>query len=178
MDKLDPELLLRDAQIYMVALGKLVGESLLPLSAVAEADELVERLADLGRIAEGRFDLSTTIETAREARVVAGALESWRAGQTRKVSSATANLYNHAVNDLLRGLVGVLNSEHGPYAQDPAAGVPPLPLLDRVRALATLELRSDEARLLTVDLLRARNRVEDFVRQGTRSARQVLDQLR
>jgi hypothetical protein len=178
MDKLDPDLLLRDAQIYMVAIGRLAGDPLLPLSAVAEADELVRRLVELDRIARHRFDLSTTIGTAKEAHAVAEDLETWRGRQTHSVSAAKAGLFNRGINGLLRGLVGALNSEHGPYAQDPAAAVPPLPLLDPVRALAALEPESDEARFMTVDLVRARNRLEDLVRQGTIAGRQAMEGLR
>jgi N-acetylated-alpha-linked acidic dipeptidase len=94
------------------------------------------------------------------------------------VSAAKAGLFNRGINGLLRGLVGALNSERGPYAQDPAAAVPPLPLLDPVRGLAVLEPDSDEARFMTVDLVRARNRVDDLVRQGTNAARQALEGLR
>jgi hypothetical protein len=178
IDKLDPELLLRDAQIYVVALGRLLTESLLPLSPAAEADELVRRLTELQKIAGHRFDLSSTIATAKEAHGVAEELETWRGRQTEEVSAARARTFNSGINSLLRGLVGTLNSEHGPYAQDPAAAVPPLPLLDPVRALAALEPDSDEARFMTVDLVRARNRVEDMVRQGTQAARKALEDLK
>lgn len=178
VDKLDPELLLRDARIYTVAVGKLVGDALLPLSAVAEADELVHGLIDLDEVADGRFDLSTTIATAREAGVAAGRLEDWRAKQPPDVGLPKAALFNRAVNQLLRGLVGAQYSEHGPYAQDPAAGMQPIPLLHPVRALVELDRDSDEARLLTVDLTRSRNRLEDLVRQGTQAAETVLEQLR
>ena len=178
MDKLDPDLLLRDAQIYMVALSRLLAESLLPLSAAAEADELVRSLMELQKLAGHRFDLSSTIAAAKEAHGVAEDLETWRGRQTGAVGAANADTFNRGINSLLRGLVGALNSEKGPYAQDPAAAVPPLPLLDPVRALAALEPDSDEARFMTVDLVRARNRVEDMVRQGTQSARQALEDLK
>jgi hypothetical protein len=178
IDKLDPDLLLRDAQIYVVALGRLTGDALLPLSAVAEADELVRRLTELDHAAKHRLDLSTTIGTAKEAHAVAEDLEAWRARQSDGVTAAKADLFNRGINGLLRGLVGALNSEHGPFAQDAAAAVPPLPLLDPVNALAALEPESDEARFMTVDLVRARNRVEDLVRQGTQIARQALEGLR
>jgi Iap family predicted aminopeptidase len=178
VDKLDPDLFVRDARIYMVALSNLLGEQLLPLSAIAEANELLVRLKELDGLAGGRFDLSTTIAAAMEAREVAGALEIWRSQQKGEVSTADANLFNQGLNRLLRGLVGALNSEHGPYAQDPAAGVPALPLLEPVRALVALDPESDEAKLMTVDLVRARNRLEDLVRRGTEAAGQALEQLR
>ena len=178
VDKLDPELFVRDAQIYMVALNNLLSEQLLPLSAVAEADELLDRLKELNGIARGRFDLSTTIAAVTEARAAAGALEQWRSRQKGEVSMADANVFNQGLNRLLRGMVGALNSEHGPYAQDPAAGVPALPLLEPIRALAALDPDSDEAKFMTVDLVRARNRLEDFVRRGTEAAGLALEQLR
>lgn len=178
VDKLDPELLLRDARIYAVAVGKLVGDALLPLSAVAEADELVHGLIDLDEVAGGRFDLSTTIATAREARAASGALEDWRAKQPLGIDPPNAALFNRAVNALLRGLVGAQYSECGPYAQDPAAAMQPIPLMHPVVALVDLDPDSDEARRLTVDLIRARNRLEDLVRRGTQAADSALEQLR
>jgi peptidase M28-like protein len=178
MDKLDPDLLVRDAQIYMVALSRLLAESLLPLSAADEADELVRTLMELQKLAGHRFDLSSTIAAAKDAHGVAEDLETWRGRQTDAVGAADANAFNRGINSLLRGLVGALNSERGPYAQDQAAAVPPLPLLDPVRALAALEPDSDEARFMTVDLVRARNRVDDMVRQGTQNARQALEDLK
>jgi Iap family predicted aminopeptidase len=177
VDKLDPELFLRDARIYMVALSNLLGEQLLPLSAVAEADELLDRLKELQGIARGRFDLSTTIAGATEAGAAARALEKWRSRQNGEVSKGDADVFNHGLNRVLRGLVGAINSEHGPYAQDPAAGVPALPLLEPVRALAALDPDSDDAKFMTVDLVRARNRLEDLVRRGTEAAVQALEQL-
>ncbi len=178
VDKLDRELLLRDARIYTVAVGRLVGEALLPLSAVDEADELVKGLIDLGEVADGRFDLSTTIATAREARDVARGLDDWRAKQPPGVDPGTATLFNRGINTLLRGLVGAQYSEYGPYAQDPAAGVHPIPLLHPVQALVDLEPDSDEAHLMTVDLMRARNRLEDLVQRGTQAAATALEKLR
>lgn len=177
VDKLDPELLLRDARIYTVAVGRLVGEALLPLSVVDEADELVKGLIDLGEVANGRFDLSTTIATAREARDVARGLDGWRAKQRPDVDPGEATLFNRGINELLRGLVGAQYSEHGPYAQDPAAGVQPIPLLHPLQALVDLEPESDEAHLMTVDLIRNRNRLEDLVRRATTAAATVLEQL-
>ncbi|HEY0831211.1 MAG TPA: M28 family peptidase [Candidatus Dormibacteraeota bacterium] len=178
VDKLDPELLLRDAQIYTVAVGKLVSEALLPLSAVGEADDLVRGLIDLDEVAGGRFDLSTTIAAAREARAVASRLDDWRAKQPLGQDLPQAALFNRAVNALLRGLVGAQYSEFGPYAQDPAAGIEPIPLLNPVVALVDMGPDTDEARLLTVDLIRARNRLEDLVRRGTQAADTVVEQLR
>ena len=54
---------------------------------------------------------------------------------------------------------------------------PPLLLMSHTDVVA-VEPESDEARFMTVDLVRARNRVEDLVRGGTESARRAMEQLR
>ena len=54
----------------------------------------------------------------------------------------------------------------------------PLPQLDPVRTLAGLDPDSDEAHLMTVDLVRARNRVEDLILQATEAAELALADLR
>jgi hypothetical protein len=53
----------------------------------------------------------------------------------------------------------------------------PLPQLDQARALSALDPDSDEAHLMTVDLVRARNRVEDLIVQAAQTAGQALAEL-
>jgi hypothetical protein len=75
-------------------------------------------------------------------------------------------------------LVVALNSAHGPYAQDPAAGVPALPLLYPITTYVALDPESDEARVMMVDLVRARNRFEDLITRGTEAGGVALERLR
>jgi hypothetical protein len=178
IDKLDPDLLLRDAQIYVIALGRLLGEALLPLSAAAEAAELVERLEDLQAAAKGTLDLKTTVVAARKARAAGTRLDEWRNRHSSAPGGVSAGVFNKAVARFLQGLIVSNYSAHGPYGQDPAAGMKPLPQLEPVRNLAGLDPDSDEAHLMTVDLLRARNRVEDLILQATEAAELALADLR
>src|SRR5206468_6621071 len=80
VDKLDADLLLRDARIYMVALGRLLGVPLVPLSAGAEAKELVDRLEGLHTAAKGALDLKTTVAAAKAAHAAGVGLDDWRTG--------------------------------------------------------------------------------------------------
>jgi hypothetical protein len=177
VDKLDPELLLRDSQIYLVALGQLLGQPLLPLSAGDEAHELLERLQDLDAAAKGAFDLKSTVAAARAAHAVGLKLDEWRAGHAGQGDGGRAKIFNRALAGFLQRLVIANYSAFGPYGQDPAAGIKPLPFLDPARRLAGLDPDSDDAHLMTVDLVRARNRVEDLILQSTELAERVLAEL-
>ena len=178
VDKLDPELLLRDSRIYILALGRLLGEPLLPLAAGPEAAELVDRLEELHKAADGRLDLGSTVDAARRSQAAGERLDGWRDAHPGGGGEATAGAFNAGLTEFLHGLVIANYSAHGPYGQDPASGMRPLPQLDPVRRLATLDPDSDDAHLLTVDLLRARNRVEDLILSATRSAERALGELR
>ena len=178
IDKLDPDLLLRDARIYVIALGRLLGDPLLPLSAAAEAGELVERLEDLEGAAKGTIDLKSTVVAARKARAAGTRLDEWRNRHPSSPGGVSAGVFNKAIARFLQGLVVANYSAHGPYGQDPAAGMKPLPQLEPIRTLAALDPESDEAHLMTVDLVRARNRVEDLILQATEAAELALADLR
>jgi hypothetical protein len=177
VDKLDPDLLLRDARIYIVALGKLLGEPLLPLSAGAEAKDLLDRLEELKTAAKGTLDLETTVDAARAAHAGGVRLDEWRTRHGSDADQRKAGTFNRALARFLQGLVVANYSAYGPYGQDPAAGMKPVPLLDPARTLAGLDPESDEAHLMTVDLVRARNRVEDLIEQATASAERALAEL-
>ena len=176
VDKLDPEFLLRDARIYMQALGRLLLEPLVPLDPVAEAEEARGVIRDLRAVGGDRFDLSCLAELADDAVAVGERLHGWRSRQ-QSVPASAADAYNRGVSELLRGLIGPAYSASGPFRQDLAGAVPPLPQLQPVRRLAAADPDSDEAHMLRVDLVRARNRVEDALARGIESARGALEQL-
>lgn len=178
VDKLDPALLLRDAKIYMLALGRLLGEPLLPLSAAAEAAELEDRLGDIASAAGGRFDLTAALEAARRAHAAGRQLDEWRTRHATRPGEEQAKVFNRALTRFLQGMVIANYSAHGPYGQDPAAGLKPLPFLEPARTLATLDPESEEVHLMAVDLVRARNRVEDLIVEATSSAERALAALR
>jgi len=60
-----------------------------------------------------------------------------------------------------------LYTKAGRFDQDPAAPVPILPLLARVRELATIQRESNQYGFLETELLRGRNAVETTLRETT-----------
>jgi hypothetical protein len=176
VDKIDPDLLLRDARIYALAIARLVARPTLPLDAGAEAAELADRLAELAAASgSDRFDLAPATTRAAELAAVTTDLERRRA----LVDSlpAAAGVFDRAIVGTLRPLVAAGYTTAGPWEPDPALAVPPLPLLDPARRLADLSPDSDEARFLRVDLTRARNRVVAALEAALAAARTGLAEL-
>lgn len=85
----------------------------------------------------------------------------------RPADLAAADRYNALVIALTHRLNSALYTRTGRFDQDPAAELPILPLLARVKDLATLPPESDEAGFLETELLRGRNQVECALRDAT-----------
>jgi hypothetical protein len=176
VDKIDPDLLLRDARIYALAVARLVAQSALPLDAAAEAAEVAERLAELAAAAgPERFDLAPATTRAADLAALARELERRRPLADRHPAATGA--FDRAVVATLRPLVAAGYTTAGPWEPDPALAVPPLPPLDPARRLADLAPDSDEARFLRVDLTRARNRVVAALETAIGAARAGLAEL-
>ena len=160
VDKIDPQLLERDARIYALAIARLANDKVLPLRPAAEARDVLDHLEELERASSGRFDLSVPLERARE--VLARCEELEKQGhrlQEADKSDEEARTHNRTVKKVLRDLLSINYSAAGIFDHDPARSVPSLPLLAPVRRLSELEEGSDEAEFLCVELVRAKNRV-------------------
>ncbi|HEU5015088.1 MAG TPA: M28 family peptidase [Roseiflexaceae bacterium] len=164
LDKLDPELLARDARLYAATLFRLCAEPILPFDYAAGAAELDHFVADYQQIADGRFDLSPARERTqalrREAAALQDALETLRRRETEQAAEPTAlAAINQALMALGRATIPLNYTAAGPFGHDPALGMPPLPLLADVRRLAASAPNSDEARFINVGLQRNLNQL-------------------
>ena len=173
-DKLDPELLARDARVYAVVAHRLLSEVVLPLDVRASADELLGHLLDWSEKAQDRFDLSSIVSRAEEVAGLAARfqeqLESARANNT---SNASREL-NEAVRRVELGLVRLNYAQSDPFDHDPAVGQPPVPLLTPVDQLLLTERDSDEEREIATLLVRRRNRVMHELAQVAENLRKSL----
>ena len=173
-DKLDPELLARDARVYAVVAHRLLSEVVLPLDVRASADELLGHLLDWSEKAQDRFDLSSIVSRAEEVAGLAARfqeqLESARANNT---SNASREL-NEAVRRVELGLVRLNYAQSDPFDHDPAVGQPPVPLLTPVNQLLLTERESDEEREIATLLVRRRNRVMHELAQVAENLRKSL----
>ncbi|MBI4279551.1 MAG: M28 family peptidase [Armatimonadetes bacterium] len=165
VDKIDPDRLVRDTRIVGLVLGRLLGDPVLPLDYAASAADIRTNLEDLARAAEGKFDLSSTIN-------LAGTLE--RLCRRLPEAAVSPRAINACLQDLGRILISATYTIAGRFIPDPAYEVPFLPKLQGVRRLGPLDPDSDQAKFLMVDLARARNELVEALRRACRRVEDVL----
>jgi len=159
VDKIDPELLLRDTRIYVLAIASLLSTPLLPLQAGPEAREFYELLRAKAEEAGDQLDLGPAVERAAAVLEAAELLDRWAAQHGAEANDAQTAAHNAAVLSVIRGLTPYNYTAAGRFDHDPALAVPPLPLLAGTSRLAALPPDSDEAKFLKVGLVRARNEI-------------------
>ena len=176
VDKIDADLLLRDARIYLGGVARLLCSTLLPLDAAAEARELLEMLKQRDEECGARFDLSPAIEVGQR---------SWSTRPNGSIPGhvPTARMRTRPVaRSSIRWCMGVIRSllpinytASGPFDHDPALTMPRLPRLAAVADLCALPPDSDEARFLRVRLVRARNEVVHALEQALQALQGLGD---
>ena len=175
VDKIDPDLLERDARIYTLAISRLANDEVLPVSPAAEARDVLDHLEELHRASSGRLDLSSLLERTRE--TVSWCEELEKRGRRLRDSGASDDEFrshNQTVVKVLRELLTINYSAAGIFDHDPARGVPPLPLLADVEKLSRLDEASDEEQFLRVGLIRAKNRFSFALEQAISMAKREV----
>ncbi len=169
-DKLDPELLARDARIYAASAHRFLSEAVLPLDLRASAEELLTHLRDWEKKAEGRFDLSSAVSRAEEVADLAARFGMYAA----ESQGESATRVNEVLMRADKSLVRLDYAASDPYGHDPAVGQPPLPLLAPVDQLSSTEPGGDEEAELLVLLVRRRNRLMHELAVAARELRRGL----
>lgn len=159
IDKIDPDFLVRDAGIYAETLGRLTMEERLRIDPAAGAVEIANAVAKYAAIAGSALDLGRTVDLANE---LAQAI---RAAKLDARPAAEANALALAV---CRHLIPVNYTRSGPFEQDLALGVQPVPGLSDVSKLAALTPGSDAHFFQRTKLVREQNRVEHALRTSLR----------
>jgi hypothetical protein len=163
LDKIDDDLLVRDAGIYAETMWRLCTVDRMPLDYAALADEIGAAVDGYIAAANGSIDLSGTRQLATDlaARI-----------RATNLSAADPARANRLLMDLGRLLVPVNFTEHGPFEQDLALGTQPVPGLREVAQLGTLDAGSDDFRFLRTRLVRQQNRIEHAMRAALRLVRE------
>lgn len=173
VDKIDPDLLLRDTRIYLSGVAKLLCSTLLPLNAEAEARELLDILRQRRDEFGDRFDLSPAVEAGEKLVRETERLSAWARVSAEHADDSHCSLFNRMVVGAIRSLLPINYTASGPFEHDPALTMPRLPLLAAVSELRAFPPDSDDARFLRVRLVRARNQVVHALQE----ALQVLESL-
>ncbi len=158
-DKLDPELLARDARIYAVVAHRFLSETVLPLDVRASAEELLDHLRNWNAKAGERFDLFSVVSRAKEVAELADGFQQRLEGARENDGPEVARELNEAVRRVELGLVRLNYARSDPFDHDPAVPQPPVPLLAPIDRLLLTDRGSDEEREITTVLVRRRNHV-------------------
>jgi Peptidase family M28/PA domain len=157
-DKLDPELLARDAGIYAVVAHRFLSEMILPLDIRASAVDLLNHLRGWSEKAKDRFDLSSAVSRAEEVAELAQRFQQRLEAARENDGSKVARELNEAIRRVELGLVRLNYAQSDLFNHDPAVPQPPVPLLAPIDRLLLTDRGSDEEREITTLLVRRRNR--------------------
>jgi hypothetical protein len=173
VDKIDPDLLVRDTQIYAAITYRFVSELLLPLHVQASADDVLRHLRAWQRKAADRFTLTEVVTRAEEVASLAAEFQSRLAAAT-PITPEDARQLNAAIMAVLRKLVRLNYVQTDPYAHDPALSEPPVPLLAPIDTLVAAAAGSDREHEVTTLLTRRRNRILHELREARQALHHAL----
>ncbi len=180
IDKIDPEVLLRDTRVYLLATLRAAAAAVLPFRYAPAAADIRAHLERYQQAARGLLDLDPALARARhlESLTVSldSALDALDAGGSLDAREAAP--LDEELQALDRELVLVNFTAEGPFDQDLALPIPPVPLLAPAERLATLDPASDEAHFLATELVRNRNKASFHLRLGEQAAGRALALLK
>lgn len=170
LDKIDPEILLTDARIYMAALWRLCTLPVLPFDFVMTADEMIALLNNLQEKAGNVFDLGQAIQAAETLKEKATLLNEKSELISRQMTSQAPDAVDDGLNTaavsldqcimkLSRILIPVSYSSTDRFDMDLAVSIPPFVRLQPVAELATMDPQSNDFKFLERKMVRERNRV-------------------
>jgi hypothetical protein len=162
-DKLDMKALELDTQYRVAQLYDLATMPVLPHRLAPIADAYVNVLKGLAAAAGSAFDVAPTLKLAVDLQQAAGRFDR----VPRPADTAGIAEFNSVVVRLTHELNSTLYTSSGRFDQDPAAELPVLPLLARVKDLATLPRDGDAFGFLETEMLRGRNQVDFRLRDAT-----------
>lgn len=169
IDKVSPDVLLLDTQIYLLATYRMATAAVIPFQITAAVTELEEVIAGLRHTAGERFDLSPVIEALERLRSVAARFDEV-AGDLAGASATRIDSIGRAQREAVRALVQIAYTSGRPFEHDPAIPQSPVPSLQEIADLVRLPAGEDASRLLHNRLVRRRNSVVC----GLRTAADIL----
>lgn len=170
LDKMDEKILVRDTNIYLHTVWRLLADPILPLDWAEHGRYLQSELGSIVQLVGDRFDVTELNEGAERLIDLAERLNAAIA----QAGEDDADRFNEALIAVSRALVPLDYTECDRFEQDPAINAPPYPSLRPVRLLASVEPGSDDEKFLFVGATRARNRIAFGLRQAAAHIEQAL----
>ena len=165
----DKDILLQDIKIYATALLRALNAPIVPLDYRATVRELQEIIAKYQSTAGDKFDFGPSVAAANALNdAIDRFYTSTEALNGRDASDPDVQRANAMQRMLARALVTLSYSQDGRFRQDPARGIPPIPVFAPANELAKVETGSDRHNVLRTDLSRAQNEVVWTLTQAQR----------
>ena len=159
IDKIDPANLVRDTDVFVRTLWRLLTDRVLPIDQAAQVQTLLTALQDIGASTRKPVSLSAVIEAAESLRgKAATARQRAEAG-----SDGDADRVNQAMLRVARALVPLDYTAGDRFAHDPALPHPAWPALEGLRGP---DATTEDALFSAVAARRTRNRVLHALRQA------------
>ncbi|MDQ3541835.1 MAG: M28 family metallopeptidase [Chloroflexota bacterium] len=167
MDKIDPELLTRDASIYVLLLHRLCTVPVLPFDYRPVVDDLRKNITTIAQQAAERFDLTAVLAVIED---LSGSLQHFYA-RVAEVNGddEVIGVANRCLMRLGRELIPVDYTQTGQFGQDLAIPTTPVPGLQAAATLSSMNPESDDYHFLRTKLIRERNRLLHGLVQATRT---------
>ena len=162
-DKIDPDLLVRDASIYVLILSRLCSLPVLPLDYRPTVGDMTNRVASLQEAAGDHFSLDPLPELLKE---LAAKLDAFYDDIDTLADEGESDVVNTSLMALGRALIPVDYTATGLFDHDLAVPTSPLPGLAAAAELPGLDPESGDYHYLVTRLVRERNRVEDGARRA------------
>lgn len=173
LDKIDPELHVRDTKIYVEVVGKLAADAVLPFDLSGPIDEMAAELDrcvdEWSRVSALEEDDRPNFDALRQE--LEGARSAWDTINRRRgpeLSDDEADAVNDAVVSAAKALMPANYTSTGEFDHDPALGAKTLPTLHPAVDLAAM---TDDELWASVHKVR---RAINGVRYRVRAARQTL----
>jgi len=173
LDKMEEAILVRDTNIYLHTVWRLLTDTVLPLDYAEHAAYLRGEIAEIATAIGDAFDLSPLDRAAQRFGGAAEKLNARRASAT----GADAKRLDAILRDIAHAVVPVDYSTGDRFGQDPALSQSAYPTLQPLRAFKGLAPDSAEAKHLRVTAMRASNRVKHALKTATAAIETGLEAL-
>jgi Iap family predicted aminopeptidase len=179
LDKIDPEVHVRDTRVYVLACARAAMSAILPFRYGPAAQFLRETLHRYSIGAGDRLALEPVVDRAKqlEAEVfkLDALLDQIRQGTGKGKKAADIN---RRLMNMDRRLIRMNFSAVDPFDQDLAVPIPPVPMMEPAERLSRMDPRAAETRYLITELTRNRNRVMFQLREALEFAKEAAAAIR
>jgi hypothetical protein len=178
LDKVDRDVLVRDAGIYLTAAYRFAVDAVPPLRVADGVDELTGVADGIAKAAGDRFDMTPVTGALARLRRAAARFDRAATALGRRPAAGPIAISNRAQRQAVGALVRVGYVAGSPFDHDPAVPQAALPALHEARELASMDPTSHAAQALRTQLTRRRNRIVHDLTGAAETLEAALARLR